>query len=68
MRHHPERIGLWRSDVERMITCNVNLGPIRGVFFQDLGWRGGFFFRVERDHFYVGCALVCGVWWRDDAG
>ena len=29
------------------IMCNVNLGPIRGVFFQDLGWRGGFFFRVE---------------------
>ena len=23
---------------------------------------------MERDHFYVGCALVCGVWWPVDAG
>ena len=42
-------------------TGNVNLVPIRGVFFQDLRWRGGCLFRVEPDHFVRGHVLLCGV-------
>ena len=53
-----------------LVTCNVNLGTNRGVFFQDLGWRGGFFFRMSVIIFTwdVPLCAACGGLLMSDAG